>query len=453
MRKKRSSFGRRLGMLILIVAIVGVAVIAYYGTRPSAFAFAGGNRVPLDQYKEGQPTGVPADFKDTDPVARGRYLADAADCRSCHTAEGGAAFAGGRPFKLPFGTLYTTNITPDRTNGIGNVTDAQFIDAVRNGIGPDGDRLYPAMPYASYAYMTDADVLAIKAYLMTLPPVANAPPEASLKFPYNQRWLMAVWSHLFKPKHAFEAVADRNPEWNRGAYLVEAMAHCGDCHTPRNLLQALDNSKKFAGGEAEGWTAYNITSDKGSGVGAWGDDELAQYLATGHAKGRGTGSGPMGEAIALSFSKMTPSDVRAMVAYLRTVPAIQTPNLPAPKEGIAPADPKQGVAVANADMRGQHVFAGACASCHGWTGMSPLSSRATLTGTRAVNDPSAKNVAQIVLSGSKHPAPGAGIRMPSFGADYTNEEIADVANYVTGRFGAQASAITAADVQKMREMQ
>ena len=160
----------------------------------------------------------------------------------------------------------------------------------------------------------------------------------------------------------------------------------------------------------------------------------------------------MGEAIALSFSKLTPSDVHAMVAYLRSVPAIATNDLPAPKAEIASADPKQGGA-ANADVRGEHVFAGACASCHGWTGTSPLSDRATLTGTRAINDPAATNVALMVLSGSKHPVAGAGIEMPSFGAAYTDEEIAAVSNYVTGRFGAQASAITAADVAKMREMQ
>ena len=451
MRKKRSSFGRKLGYLVLVVAIVGAGVLAYYATRPGAFAFADGHRVPLDQY-QGQPTGVPADFREADPIARGRYLAEAADCRSCHTAEGGAAFAGGRPFKLPFGTLYTTNITPDKATGIGNWSDAEFIGAVRNGKSPRAGRLYPAMPYSSYAYMTDADALAIKAYLFSLAPVAQQPPENTLKFPYNQRWLMEIWSGLFKPGESFQPIADKSPEWNRGAYLVEAMAHCGDCHTPRNLLQAIDNSKKFAGGDAEGWVAYNITSDSASGIGGWSDDEIAQYLATGHAKGRGTGSGPMGEAIALSFSKMTPSDIHAMVAYLRSVPAIPTNDLPAPKAEIASADPKQGIA-ANVDARGAHVFAGACASCHGWTGTSPLSDRATLTGTRAINDPSAKNVAQIVLAGSKHPAPGAGIEMPSFGAVYTDEEIAAVSNYVTGRFGAQASAITAKDVEKMREMQ
>jgi mono/diheme cytochrome c family protein len=451
MRKRRSSFGRKLGYFMLVVALVGVGVLAYYATRPNVFAFADGSRVPLDQY-QGQPTGVPADFKDADPIARGRYLTEAADCGSCHTAEGGAKFAGGRPFKLPFGTLYTTNITPDKTTGIGDLSDTQFVDAVRHGVGPRGGRLYPAMPYASYAYITDADVLAIKAYLFSLAPVERKRPENTLKFPFNQRWLMAIWQGLFKPGESFQPVADKSPEWNRGAYLVEAMAHCGDCHTPRNLLQAIDNSKKFAGGAAEGWVAYNITSDNATGVGSWSDDEIAQYLATGHAKGRGTGSGPMGEAIALSFSRMTPSDIHAMVAYLRSVPAIATSDLPAPKAEIAAADPKQG-GVASADMRGEHVFAGACASCHSWTGTSPLSDRATLTGTRAINDPAAKNVALMVLSGSKHPIAGAGIEMPAFGAAYTDEEIAAVSNYVTGRFGAQASAITAADVAKMREMQ
>src|SRR4029079_17138241 len=155
--------------------------------------------------------------------------------------------------------------------------------AVHQGIDREGERLYPAFPYAAYTYMTDADVLAIKAYLFSLPPVAYVPPANMLKFPYNQRWLMGIWSGLFNPDKRFEPVADQSPEWNRGAYLVEAMAHCGDCHTPRNLLQALDNKRKFAGGEAEGWVAYNITSDKASGVGGWSDEELAQYLTTGHA--------------------------------------------------------------------------------------------------------------------------------------------------------------------------
>jgi mono/diheme cytochrome c family protein len=447
--RKRPSIARRIGVLIAIVAVVGLGILAWYATRPGPFAFAG-KGVALAGYN-GHPTGVPADFKETDPIARGRYLAEAADCKSCHTTETGKEFAGGRAFKLPFGTLYTPNITPDQKTGIGAWTDADFLKAVHQGIDREGERLYPAFPYAAYAYMTDEDVLAIKAYLFTLTPISYVPPANTLSFPYNQRWLMAIWSALFKPGDRFEPIADRTPEWNRGAYLVEAMAHCGDCHTPRNLLQALDNKHKFAGGEAEGWIAYNISSDKDSGVGGWSEDELAQYLASGHAKGRGTASGPMAEAVDLSFAKMTPSDIRAMVVYLQSVPAIATPNLPAPRNEPAPADPKQGFA-ANVDERGKHVFAGACASCHGWTGISPLSHHATLTGVRAVNDPSARNVAQIVLSGSRHGDDESELAMPGFGAAYNDDEIAAVANYVTGRFGAKSSAITADEVRKLRDM-
>ncbi|MGH8173513.1 MAG: cytochrome c [Rhodanobacteraceae bacterium] len=449
--KKRPSFMKRIGVVILLVAVVGFGVLAWYATRPGPLAFASGKTVALDAYSAGQPSGVPADFKESDPLARGRYLADAADCKSCHTTEGGVAFAGGRAFKLPFGTLYTPNITPDQKTGIGAWSDADFLKAVHQGIDREGERLYPAFPYAAYTYMTDADVLAIKSYLFSLPPVAYVPPANTLKFPYNQRWLMAIWSGLFNPGKRFEPIAEQSPEWNRGAYLVEAMAHCGDCHTPRNLLQALDNHRKFAGGEAEGWVAYNITGDQASGVGGWTEEELAQYLSTGHAKGRGTASGPMAEAVDLSFAKMTPNDIRAMVVYLRSVPALATPDLPAPKNEPAPADPKQGFA-ANTDERGKLVFAGACASCHDWTGVSPLSNHATLTGVRAVNDPSAQNVAQIVLRGTQYGAADA-LAMPSFGAAYSDDEIAAVSNYVTGRFGAKGSAISGADVRKLRDTQ
>jgi mono/diheme cytochrome c family protein len=449
--KKRSSFARRLGLLVIIVAVIGFGVLAWYATRPGPFAFAGGKRVALDQYNAGAPTGVPSDFTGTDPIARGRYLVDAADCRSCHTAPGGKPFAGGLAFVLPFGTLYTPNITPDKKTGIGDWTDADFLRAVHQGIDDAGERLYPAFPYAAFTYMTDADVLAIKAYLFTLPPVENVPPPNTLRFPYNQRWLMAIWSSLFNANQRFRPDADKSPEWNRGAYLVEAMAHCGDCHTPRNALQALDNAHKFAGGKAEGWTAYNITGDTNSGIGSWSDEELAHYLSTGHAKGRGTASGPMAEAVALSFSSMTPSDIRAIVAYVRTVPAVATPDLPAPKSVPASADPKEGVA-ADIDARGKHVFAGACASCHSWTGVSPLSSQATLTGVRAVNDPSARNVAQIVLAGTQHAVGSDAIEMPSFGAAYSDDEIAAVSNYVTARFGAKASTLSGEDVRKLREM-
>ena len=450
MRRKRPSMLKRFGVLVAIVAVIGLLVLAWYGTRPGPFAFANAKTVALDQY-DGHPTGVPADFKEIDPIARGRYLTEAADCKSCHTTEGGKPFAGGRAFKLPFGTLYSPNITPDRDTGIGAWTDADFLKAVHQGVDREGERLYPAFPYAAYTYLTDADVLAIKGYLATIAPVAYTPPKNTLAFPFNQRWLMAIWSGLFNPNDRFRPASDKSPEWNRGAYLAEALAHCGDCHTPRNLLQALDNKQKFAGGDAEGWRAYNITADANAGVGTWSDEDLANYLANGHAAGRGTASGPMAEAVNLSFARLTAGDIHAMVDYLRTVPAIESAGLPAPKNVAASSDPKQGVAAEF--EHGKLIFAGACASCHDWSGVSPLSTEATLTGTRAVNDPTATNVAQVILHGTEWKVGNDSIAMPAFAAAYDDREIAAVANYVTTRFGAKPSSISAGDVRKLREMQ
>jgi mono/diheme cytochrome c family protein len=295
-------------------------------------------------------------------------------------------------------------------------------------------------------------VQAIKSYLFTLLPVNNVPPQNTLKFPYNQRWLMSFWSLLFNPDERFRPTPERSAEWNRGAYLVEALAHCGDCHTPRNLLQALDNKRKFSGAVSDGWRAYNITADRTSGVGAWNETELAQYLSTGHAAGRGTASGPMAQAVELSFARLTPGDIRAMVTYVRSVPALATPDLPAPKAELAFADPRQGVA-ANADPHGMQTFAGACVSCHGWTGVSLLAPHATLTGNRAVNDPTATNVVQMILWGSKRPIYDGTLNMPGFATIYNDDTVAALSNYVTARFGAMPSSITAEDVRKLRETQ
>ena len=347
------------------VVVVAVAAGLWILRGPGPLAFAGGPKVALADYRGADPTGVPAALAKASPVERGEYLARAADCMVCHTVPGGKEYAGGLAFKLPFGTLYSTNITPDKETGIGNYSDREFLDAMHRGVRRDGARLYPAMPFTSYTYITDADALAIKAYLFSLPPVRAATPPNTLMFPFNQRWSLIFWSTLFNPDKRFEPDTAKTPEWNRGAYLAEALAHCGECHTPRNLAFALDNREKFAGALTAGWRAYNITSDKGTGVGAWTDDELVSYLSTGHATGRGTASGPMGEAVDHSLSRLAPEDIRALVAYLRTVPAIASPDLPATLAPPAPASHKDGGGTA--DARGKMVFAGACVSCHGWT--------------------------------------------------------------------------------------
>ena len=439
---------RRILGSVIVIGVVAAAGAALYVRGPGPMSFSGGPKVALADYTGANPTGVPANMTNASPIERGEYLARAADCMVCHTAPGGKEYAGGFAFKLPFGTLYSTNITPDKETGIGNYTDQQFLDAVRSGKRHDGARLYPAMPYTSYTYMTDADTLAVKAYLFSLAPVRAAPPENTLAFPFNQRWAMTFWSALFNPDTRFEPDTSQSPEWNRGAYLVEALAHCGECHTPRNLGFALDNRKKFAGALTAGWRAFNITSDKTTGLGSWSDDDVVSYLSIGHAKGHGTASGPMGEAVDHSFSKMAPTDIKAMVAFLRTVPAVPSPDLPAKLAPPAPPSHRDGM---TANALGKTVFQGACVSCHGWTGESALSPMATLTGAWAVNDPGATNVAQIVISGTKRHTPQGALSMPAFGKSHSDTEIAAVANYVTARFGSKGSQITASDVADLRK--
>jgi len=447
--------GRRLwrGVIVAIiaVAVIVVAGVAWIVGGPGPMDFAGDGKVGLADYRAANPTGVPAQFAQASVVKRGEYLARAADCLVCHTVPGGKEYAGGLGFNLPFGTLYSTNITPDKETGIGNYSDQDFLNAVHRGIRRDGARLYPAMPFASYTYMTDADALAIKAYLFSLAPVRATAPANTLEFPFNQRWGMAFWSALFNPDTRFEPDTARSPQWNRGAYLAEALLHCGECHTPRNLAFALDNAKKFGGAVAAGWRAYNISSDKNTGIGGWSDDELIAYLSTGHAPGRGTAAGPMGEAVDQSLSRLVPEDIHAVVAYLRSVPPTASSDLPATLAPPPPASHKLGGGAS--ERPGKVVFEGACVSCHGWsgTGEGAITPFAMLAGVRAVNDPAGINVAQIVISGTKRHVPEDAISMPAFGGIYSDAEIAAVTNYVIARFGGQASRITAQDVAELRK--
>jgi mono/diheme cytochrome c family protein len=214
-------------------------------------------------------------------------------------------------------------------------------------------------------------------------------------------------------------------------------------------MQALDHRQKFAGTVQAGWRAYNITSDPKSGIGAWSEADLAHYLAVGHADGRGTATGPMGEAVDNSLRYLTQSDIAAMVTYLRSVSGIATSGLPEPKASPAPSSYAEGVA-ANVDSRGKAVYAGACAGCHDWTGVSPVLPYATLTGARSVNDPAAINVVQVILSGAHRHASDSGATMPAFGGAYSDAEIASLANYVTARFGAQPSAVSAENIAALR---
>jgi mono/diheme cytochrome c family protein len=433
--------------LVGIVVVAGVAVagvVAWMVFQPGPYGFASGTRVDLASYHGPSPAGTPPELANADAAAKGAYIVAMADCAPCHTAKGGVPFAGGRPFVLPFGTIYTPNLTPDPETGIGKWTDTDFLNALHRGVPPDGSRYYPAFPYPSYTLLTDSDVLAIKAYLFSLKPVKQANKPNTFAFPYNQRWLMTIWAGLFNPDQRFHPVEGQSAEWNRGAYLVEAAGHCGECHTPRNLMQALDQRRKFAGAVAEGWNAYNISTNKISGIGDWSVEALTGYLSTGHAKGRGVASGPMGEAVEDSLSSLTKSDIAAIVTYLRSVPAVASglPKLAGP----APATPELATID---DPVGKRIFEGDCVACHAWTGAGAVNGEAQLTGVRAVNDPSGDNVVQMILGGAGKPDTPHPY-MPSFGRSYSDAEIAAVANYVTARFGSMPSRVTPTDVAKLR---
>jgi mono/diheme cytochrome c family protein len=287
-----------------------------------------------------------------DAVARGAYLARAADCTACHSVPGHTAFTGGRAFATPFGTLYSPNITPEKDTGIGQYTDDEWVQMMHQGIGRGGKHLYPAMPYNSFTLMTRDDALAIKAYLFSLPPVRAAAPENQMSFPFNQRWLMMFWNILNNPDRRFQPDPAKSAEWNRGAYLTEALGHCTQCHTPRDFMQGLKSSKAYAGETQVGWLADNITSDRAAGIGGWTDAALAEYLWTGRAEGHGPASGPMAEAVENSLRFLEPSDIKAMVVYLRSIPAQSDGALPPPSPPGA------------ANALGARIFAEACAGCH-----------------------------------------------------------------------------------------
>lgn len=428
---------------LLGVFLSALGLVGWWWTAPAATAFAGGTPVALAQYKGADPTGVPVAMRSASLAVRGEYLARAADCVACHTALGGRPFAGGHPIALPMGTIYSTNLTPHAT-GIAGYSDKQWIAMMRHGKRRDGAQLYPAMPFTTYALMTDADALAIKAYLMTLAPV-NAPTlPNTLSWPFSQRTLVSLWGGMFNRGRPFEPVAERSGQWNRGAYLVEAAAHCGECHTPRNLALGVDQRRKFAGAVTAGWRAPNISSDQSAGVGGWTDAALTSYLTKGYASGHGVATGPMGEAVDMALSHLAAEDIAAMVAFLRAVPA-QAGQ--ARRTAPAPVAFNEGGGASGRDRLGEKVFASACAACHDWTGVSPVTPFATLTGVRAVNDVGGSNVVQVVLFGVNRPHMPV---MPAFGASYSDREIAAVTNYVTARFGSKGAFIDADYVAKLR---
>lgn len=353
-------------------------------------------------------------------IRRGAELAALGDCTTCHTANPEHPFAGGVPVATPFGTIYATNITPDRDTGIGTWSAAAFRRAMRQGIDRTGRHLYPAFPYDHFTHATDDDLQALYAFLMTRAPVHAAAPATRLRFPFNHRILLVGWNWMFLGAGPVPADPNQPADWNRGAYLVRALGHCGACHTPRNAFGAERSERALDGGQAEGWYAPPLDTHSPAAI-RWSANELAVYLRGGVAPEHGTPAGPM-RAVAENLAKLSDQDVQAIAAYIHS-------NVHA---GRAPAALDR--AVETASMQGASIFAGACAACH--AANAPM----TRAGNPAIGEPSPlheatpRNVIRVVLDGlpwrNGTPQP----YMPGFDAALTDRQLADLLAYLRARF-------------------
>jgi mono/diheme cytochrome c family protein len=404
-------------------------------------------------------TAAAAETPASDDPKRGEYLALAGDCAACHTLDPAKPFAGGYPITTPAGVVYAPNITPDKETGIGSWTDGEFVRTMHEGIGKRGEHLYPAFPYDSYTLLSREDVLAIKAYLFSLKPIRQETPPNRLSFPFNQRWILAGWKLFNFYEGRFKPDPTRGADWNSGAYLVEALEHCGACHTPRNLTLGEDARRQFAGGDIGGWYAYNITSDATSGVGAWCDDELVRYLSTGSVAGKAAAAGGMAEAIDHSLSRLPARDIKAIVAYLRSVPPIHDPgddrarfDRGAPARDDVALRGAQGISAANEASGGAELYSGNCASCHGVGGAGSVDgSYPSLLHESTVGSDNPNNLIMVMLNGVRRDAGKGEILMPGFAKRLRDDQIAALSNYIFTQFGDPNVAVTAEQVAQFRQ--
>ncbi len=376
-------------------------------------------------------------------VKRGAYVAVAADCYACHVTKGGAPWAGGLPFETPFGTIYSTNISPDREHGIGAWTRAEFHRAVRDGVGKNG-HLYPAMPYASYRKLTAGDVDAVYAYLMSREPMKVANRENHLPFPMNIRQGLTFWNLVNLSSGTGTEVAGRSEAWNRGRYLTDALAHCGECHTPRNLTMGMKESAYLQGAELEGVIAPDITK---AGLTRMGFDPLvfASFMKSG-ISAQGAMTNQMFEVVHFSTQYLSPDDLAAMSAYLFDLAKL-------PERATPPAPPQPVAVSAETASSARSTYLAVCASCHGVEGQGiphvvvPLATNASL---RLAD---ARNLNRVILSGipaQRFPGLERMQPMPGFAAQLTDQEVADLSNWLRANWGGQKPSVTVDEVRRLR---
>ncbi|MFZ0609437.1 MAG: c-type cytochrome [Xanthobacteraceae bacterium] len=396
---------------------------------------------PLGAYAAGA-----IDNQDFDQVQRGHYLAVVGDCAACHTLpDSGHDFAGGRTVETPFGNLVAPNITPDPLTGIGAWTDDEFVNALTKGTGRHGERLYPAMPFTYYTKLTRQDVLAIRAYLNTVPAVHNPIKSDQLPFPLDIRLSMAGWDELFFKPGEFKSNPDKSAQWNRGAYLAEGAGHCGMCHTPKNVLGADKASEALQGYALQGWFAPNITNDARRGLGSWSVDQIAAYLKNGE-NGITVGNGLMAETIHLSTSHLTDADAKAIAVYLKDRPNDPSKQQAETQSTSPPPD--------QAPMKaGEQIYADECSGCHtpdgkGVTGLFP-----SLHDTPFVQQSDPTTLIHVVLRGALGVATKAAPtapEMPAFAWVLNDDQVAALLTYVRNAWGNSAPAVSAGDVSKER---
>ncbi|AZE81503.1 Gluconate 2-dehydrogenase, membrane-bound, cytochrome c [Pseudomonas orientalis] len=394
---------------------------------------------------------------ETDLVKQGEYLARAGDCVACHTAKGGKPFAGGLPMETPIGVIYSTNITPDKT-GLGDYSFEDFDKAVRHGVAKNGSTLYPAMPYPSYARVSDSDMQALYAYFMKgVEPVAQENKDSDIPWPLSMRWPLAAWRWMFAPsveEHQVQATAD--PVVSRGAYLVEGLGHCGACHTPRALtmqekaLSAADGSAFLSGSAPlEGWIAKSLRGDHKDGLGSWSEEQLVQFLKTGRSD-RSAVFGGMSDVVVHSMQYMSQDDLTAIARYLKSLPAVD------PKDQPHQYDQQVAQALWKGDdsKPGASVYIDNCAACHRTDGHGYTRVFPALAGNPVLQTADATSLINIVLNGGTLPATHAApstFTMPAFAWRLSDQEVADVVSFIRSSWGNQGAPVSAGDVADLRK--
>jgi mono/diheme cytochrome c family protein len=380
-------------------------------------------------------------------IKQGEYLARAGDCVACHTVRGGQPLAGGLPIPTPFGTLYTPNITPDDQHGIGRWTSDDFYRAMHTGRSKDGGLLYPAFPFTSYTKVTRADSDAIYAYLRSVPPVASPNHPQELKFPFNNRNLLIGWRTLFFREGEYKADPTKSVEWNRGAYLVEGLGHCGMCHTSINAMGGPVNSAAFAGGliPLQNWYAPSLTSNKEAGLGDWEPKDIADLLKTGVSQ-RGAVFGPMAEVVHNSLQYMSDDDIKAMSTYLKTIPQKKE----APETMQLETSEQFGSELLE---QGKKVYTNQCAKCHAENGLGFPPAFPPLANNPSIQMQSAVNPIRMVLNGGYPPSTQGNPTphgMPPFAQSLSNQEVAAVVTYIRKSWGNNGTAVSPQQVSDLR---